>query len=523
MFKKICTVFLLLLFLAISAGTAFSAPLIEIKDYNETVDFTQQKLVYVQPGDNPDYKDPGYDDSAWRLISLPSNWKKLYPKEKDFCWYRMRIKFPENLPEFAPGISLGKISDVDEVFFNGHLIGRTGEFPPNRVPAYDKKRLYEIPMKFIKTGETNVLAIRVGGLFDYESGPYTGDFEIGVFQDMQRAHLAKEFFDSFFIMIYLVVAIYFALLFVRRSINYEYLFFSLFTMSAAIYLFLRTEVKYFLSNDFIMMKRIEYFFLFVVLLFMMEYFTFYFKRRHSLLHYVYLAITVVSSLVVIISDNLVYWSKVLFYIVQPAWLIPISFGIFVSIRESKKGKNSRYILLSFPAIWLIFLNDILVDRMVYDFTRLSHYAFLLVIIGTAIIMRKRFSELSAEVEDFREKSKWKTSITEDSKKKLDEVITYLDENYTSDIAREGIAVALDINPDYLGKLFKNYKGMKIGDYINELRIQKASELLSDGDESVTDIAFAVGYESLSTFYRVFQKIMDESPTNYRDRKKGTTA
>jgi len=107
-----------------------------------------------------------------------------------------------------------------------------------------------------------------------------------------------------------------------------------------------------------------------------------------------------------------------------------------------------------------------------------------------------------------------TTLTEE---KIKKALEYIEKNYIANISREGLAASLDINPDHLGKAFKSYTGKKISDYINELRIKEAADKLIHEDEKIIDIAFSVGYETLSTFNRAFLKIMKISPKKYRDQ------
>lgn len=74
---------------------------------------------------------------------------------------------------------------------------------------------------------------------------------------------------------------------------------------------------------------------------------------------------------------------------------------------------------------------------------------------------------------------------------------------------------MNMNGDYLGKMFKKITDKNISDYITECRLKKACELLINSEDNIIDIAFSVGFESLPTFYRVFKKIIDETPISYR--------
>jgi AraC-like DNA-binding protein len=116
--------------------------------------------------------------------------------------------------------------------------------------------------------------------------------------------------------------------------------------------------------------------------------------------------------------------------------------------------------------------------------------------------------------------KYKFSITTQTEEKIKQAIAYIDINYTSDISRENLAASLDISPNHLGKFFKVHTGKKINEYINELRISDAARKLREQvDENIINIAFSVGFESLSTFNRAFLKVMGVTPTEYKDKNK----
>ena len=480
------------------------------------MDLSLHGKVFIIRGDESSHSRREIDEGAWAEEGLPSNWTRRFPGWTGICWYRIHVIFPEVIPDRALGLGLGTISDVDEVYFNGHLIGRTGSFPPGRISAYDRQRVYEIPARLVRPGGDNVIAVRVAGLFEYECGLIKGPFRVDGLQVLQRELLINGFVHVLLTVIYLVVAFYFGLLYIRGADDREYLFFSLFTISSAAYLFLRTQIKYLLTGDFMLLKRIEYLVLFAILPFMMEYFTYFFRKRHGALHYACYALAAAGAAAVLFSDDLRFWNDVLFFLVEPSWIIPLGYCLWISVRELGRHPDARYVIAAFPLLWIVFLNDVLVDRGVLESVRLSHYGFLVVIAGTAFIMRRRFTELHRKAEKI-DARRLNRNIGTDMREKLDRVIRYIEENYTEDISREGIAAAVGVHHDYLGKMFRDYTGRKIGDYISELRVSRAAGMLLEGDEPVTDIAFRVGFESLSTFYRAFQKYRGDSPAGYREK------
>jgi AraC-like DNA-binding protein len=513
-------IFIITMWFFVAIPSAYTLPGATMwHSYEAPFDFTDAKIILIQKGDDPEYKNNEYADSRWTAVSLPSNWNNLFPGWTGICWYRLHVKFPSGNPKNSIGINLGIISDVDETFFNGQLIGKSGKFPPARESSYDRQRLYEIPASLIKPEVDNVIAVRVAGLFTGECGAIKGKFAIAPFHKLQKDLLINEFIDVLFVVIYIAIAVYFSFVFLRLSISKEYLFFTLLTLSSSIYIFLRSQIKYYLIDDFLFLKRIEYIILILLLPLMMEYYTYYFKRKHSTFHFIYLLISAASLALVLFYNEPVYWNNVLIYMIEPAWIIPILICLYISLKELKYETDAKYIFISSIIIWILFINDVLIEKQIYNFVYLAKYGFMIVILGAAIIIRRRLIRLFGDADKYRMRLLKKPAITEETKKKFEKALAYLNENYTADIARENFAEAIGLNHDYLGKLFIQLKGIKMAEYINELRVQKAAEMLSGSNTNVTDIAFAVGFESLSTFYRVFQKVMNKSPNGYRVKNK----
>ena len=69
------------------------------------------------------------------------------------------------------------------------------------------------------------------------------------------------------------------------------------------------------------------------------------------------------------------------------------------------------------------------------------------------------------------------------------------------------------------KNFKQVTGIKFVEYVARTRFEKACRLLHDDDLRISDIAFAVGFQSLSQFNRVFKRLSGKSPTQYRAAKR----
>ena len=66
-------------------------------------------------------------------------------------------------------------------------------------------------------------------------------------------------------------------------------------------------------------------------------------------------------------------------------------------------------------------------------------------------------------------------------------------------------------------MFKKATGVNFTAYVSRLRIEKAKNLLLNLNLNVSEIAYEVGFQSLTHFNRVFKKIMGQSPTEYREQ------
>jgi AraC-like DNA-binding protein len=78
-----------------------------------------------------------------------------------------------------------------------------------------------------------------------------------------------------------------------------------------------------------------------------------------------------------------------------------------------------------------------------------------------------------------------------------------------------VARAVNTSTFYFCKLFKRATGVNFTDFVSRLRIERAKELLLNPNRRVSEVAFEVGFQSLTHFNRVFKRVAGESPTEYR--------
>lgn len=80
---------------------------------------------------------------------------------------------------------------------------------------------------------------------------------------------------------------------------------------------------------------------------------------------------------------------------------------------------------------------------------------------------------------------------------------------------EGLSDAVGLHPVYLSQAFPRYFHTTLGDYIRRLRVERSVGLLLGSAESLTGIAYAVGFSDQSHYIRCFRKVYGVSPGRYR--------
>jgi len=92
---------------------------------------------------------------------------------------------------------------------------------------------------------------------------------------------------------------------------------------------------------------------------------------------------------------------------------------------------------------------------------------------------------------------------------------YIREHHTEDLSLGQVAKFVNTSTFYFCKMFKKVTGINFTNYVSRVRIEESKNLLLNPNLRVSEIAFEVGFQSLTHFNRVFKKILGQSPTEYR--------
>ena len=94
---------------------------------------------------------------------------------------------------------------------------------------------------------------------------------------------------------------------------------------------------------------------------------------------------------------------------------------------------------------------------------------------------------------------------------------YIAEHQSEELSLDQVAKSVHTSKFYFCKMFKKATGINFTDYLSRVRTERAKNLLLNPNLRVSEIAYEVGFQSLTHFNRVFKRILGESPTDYRNQ------
>ena len=100
-------------------------------------------------------------------------------------------------------------------------------------------------------------------------------------------------------------------------------------------------------------------------------------------------------------------------------------------------------------------------------------------------------------------------------KNIKAIIDYINENYMNNITIDELADTVNLSKHYFMRFFKKYMGMTCIVYINDYRLNIASNLLLTTRVQITEVAASIGITNLSYFNRIFKKKFHMTPKEYR--------
>ncbi len=488
----------------------------------ESIPVTDWKVLYIQ--------EPSLDAvrgiTGWVPIAIPSRFRLPYKPDRTFqyCWLRGEFDISDN-PDRYYGITLGRINYTYLIYINNYLIDVK---TPPEISNLHYPESFMMPRGLLKKGKNEIYIYL--GVYSYEYGGLPDGVYIQPKIEYRRL---KNFYDLVFNQLPIGILLLLAgsiLLMAAVTIFYGadrlFLYEILVQLLNALYIITIFSPYKLVAIDMVppmLMMAIPLFailFLFIIQsLYRVELY------EHSWI--IHGGILLLSGAVYLLNYvTLNFYLNPLYGLGVICVFIP--YAMYMTLRINKIRPDRFKCLVILVLVSLLAAGAIL-EVLLYITG--SRYSFLvvtyfspIVILGFAVLgsreYQRRMIHLKVlydhlQVHEQKADQTRKKVVTDTTSEKLKSIIAFINENYRSDISREGLASAVGMNPNYFSSQFKEFTGKKINDYINELRINEAMERLKDKSVKIIDAALATGFDSLSTFNRAFKHCTGKTPTEYR--------
>jgi YesN/AraC family two-component response regulator len=171
------------------------------------------------------------------------------------------------------------------------------------------------------------------------------------------------------------------------------------------------------------------------------------------------------------------------------------FGVLEAMREREATREIPVIVLT---------GQVLTEK---EMARLNR--------GVATVLGKGLFSLEETLAHVDTALECNRELSAQAQRLVRQAMAYIHQHYADSISRADLARHVALSQDYLTACFRKELGVTPITYLNRYRVNQAKQLLTDTDQSVTEIALQVGFSDSGYFSRVFRREVGLSPEAYR--------
>ena len=125
-------------------------------------------------------------------------------------------------------------------------------------------------------------------------------------------------------------------------------------------------------------------------------------------------------------------------------------------------------------------------------------------------MREWILKLYNKLSNLIGETKFNPDYSEYTKK----AICYIQQNYKKNISLNEVAEYIGVNSSYLSRIFKEDCGVGFVEYLNNVRIDHAKQIIETNRMKLKDVVKEVGFNSYTYFFKVFKDVLNVTPVEY---------
>lgn len=500
----------------------FSPRVYSFPDIPGSIAVTEWKVLYAQ--------DPSLERASesggWLPVGMPLKLRLPYKPERSFqyCWLRGEFIIEDN-PERYYGVTFGRIKYTYTIYINNYLIDVK---TPPEIANLHYPESFMLPRGLLRKGRNELFLYL--GVFGYEYGGLPDGVYIQPKVEYRRL---KNFYDLVFNQLPIGILLLLAgSILLMAAVTFFYGFDRLFFYEIlvqvlnAVYIITLFSPYKMVPIEMISPMLTMAIPLFAILfLFIIQ--SLYRVELNEYSRVIHGGLLVLSGAVFALNFFILnFYLNPVYCLAVIIFFIP--YAMYMTLRVNR-ARPDRFKLVAILALVSLLSAGGILEVILY--LTGSRYSFLavtyvspFVILGFAVLGSREYQRRmiglkllydQLQVREPKAEQGRRKVVTDSTGEKLKNIISFINENYRSDISREGLAAAVGMNPNYFSGQFREFTGKKINDYINELRIREAMELLKQGNVKIIDVALATGFDSLSTFNRAFKSCSGKTPTEYR--------
>ena len=360
-------------------------------------------------GDDALWSSPALDDTAWETRRVPGRWSlDGYPNAEQFAWYRLSIALDSGDAGFWEdreqlGIRIGKVLSAYELYAGGKLLGGRGKLPPLSEPDYDQEHIYPLPTSAIAADGTVVIALRVwggeGGIpARWGSGPFDGEFKIGNYASLVVEGVLSQLPQLLACLLFVGFGLYHIYLYRRNPQLSSFLWFGLMAINIGLYGLMLNQLKYAIDVPFLTFKKIEFgaIYLFPALA-IQTVWSLLDEPIGRFLRTYQLSFPIAALVVVLVPGHDIHAETLRLWQV---WTVPaLVLTPLLMLRKLRDHHpEARTLFLGVLIFIAACVNDLLIDFVAVDTTRLVPFGFVAIMLAMAVSLANRFTASMSHLE-----------------------------------------------------------------------------------------------------------------------------
>ncbi|HMV76877.1 MAG TPA: 7TM-DISM domain-containing protein [Leptospiraceae bacterium] len=355
---------------------------------------------FIAFDDNPDFSKPELETKGWQEIEIPGNVRHLDSDHTGKFWLRKNFELDASGIKKNLALTLGKVYERDEVYLNGKLIGINGKRPDDIYQteyAYNRGRIYPIPANALNAGK-NVLAVRISSDIKTYKGIISGENGIGTLYNANDWFLFESVLDLIYVSVFLFIGIFFLINYLKLPEMKEYLAFSFFIIEFSLYELTRNEFRFFVWDNFIFFKLMEYILLYNIPFFYLNFFQRFFKAEPLKHQKIYFLVNALIPVIFVIFRSPALWTQM-----TSIWsyhlILPLGYTGWVAYNKMKENDRDGYIygVALFYFVYGV-LKEVMIEKAWITADSSIDSALLFFVMTITVALRFRFISLKLSLQ-----------------------------------------------------------------------------------------------------------------------------